>query len=140
MTNTRNAPDHTTTTTPGTGTKAPDAVTWFEVHTPDVARAEQFYGTAFGWRFENAIPGYTMVQLGDGAPISGGIAATEGARPAGALFMIQVDDVAAALDAVRDAGGSVVADAQSTPTGLAFGYAADPDGSVFGVWCPPPAA
>jgi hypothetical protein len=24
--------------------------------------------------------------------------------------------------------------------GLAYGYAADPDGSVFGVWCPPPAA
>jgi predicted enzyme related to lactoylglutathione lyase len=135
MTNTSTTPDTTST-----GTKAPDPVTWFEVHTADVARAKQFYGAAFGWRFDDAIPGYTMVQLGDGAPISGGIASTEGARPAGALFMIQVDDVAAALEAVRGAGGSVVAGAESTPMGLAYGYAADPDGSVFGVWCPPPAA
>jgi predicted enzyme related to lactoylglutathione lyase len=27
--------------------------------------------------------------------------------------------------------------ADSTPIGLRFAYVADPDGSVFGLWCPP---
>jgi uncharacterized protein len=117
----------------------PHPVTWFEVHTANPDQAKAFYGAVFGWRFDDAAPGYTMVELGEGAPIAGGIAHTGGERPNDALFMVQVPDVAAALDAVRTHGGSVVTDVQKGPDGLTFGYAANPDGSVFGIWSPPAA-
>jgi uncharacterized protein len=129
-TDTSNATDNTTSTA--------NPVTWFEIHTADPERSKQFYGSVFGWQFDDSMPGYSMIQLGDGAPIGGGVADTGGKAPNSALFMIQVPDVAAALAAVREVGGSVVADVEATPFGLTFGYAADPDGSVFGLWCPPP--
>ena len=112
-------------------------VTWFEVHTSDPARAKAFYGAVFGWTFDDSLPGYSMVQQGDGAPIGGGIVDRGPGAPNDAVFNIQVPDVAAALAAVREHGGSVVADCEKTPDGLTFGYAANPDGSVFGIWCPP---
>ena len=140
MTTTNPDPTTTTTTNSSASTHTPNPVTWFEVHTADPDRAKRFYGAAFGWRFDDSNEGYTMIELGDDAPIGGGIAHTGRAMPNAGLFMVQVPDVAAALAAVREAGGSVVADAASTPFGLTYGYGADPDGTVFGVWCPPPAS
>ncbi len=116
-------------------------VTWFEIHTADPDKAKAFYGEVFGWRFEDSMPGYSMIGLGDGAPIGGGIAHSDGAYPNDAIFLVQVPDVAATLTKIVDAGGSIVADAQTVPdVGLTFAYAANPDGSVFGLWCPPPEA
>lgn len=112
-------------------------VTWFEIHTADPDRAKAFYGGVFGWAFDDSMPGYSMIQLGDGAPIGGGIAHSGGDYPNDAIFNVQVPDVPAALAAVREHGGSVVADTQTTPFGLSFAYAANPDGAVFGIWCPP---
>lgn len=121
-------------------TPTPAPVTWFEIHSADPEKAKRFYGDVFGWQFsDDSMPGYSMIDLGDGAPIGGGIAHTDGSSPNDALFLVQVPDVATALSKVTDAGGSVVADVQSTPFGLTFAYAANPDGSVFGIWCPPAA-
>lgn len=128
MSNTMTTADTTTTTNP---------VSWFEVHTAQPQRAKDFYGAVFGWSFDDSMPGYSMIQLGEGAPIGGGIADSGGAYPDGAVFVVQVPDVVAALDAAAANGGSIVAAAKSMPTGLSFGYAANPDGSVFGVWSPP---
>jgi predicted enzyme related to lactoylglutathione lyase len=114
-------------------------VTWFEIHTADPEKAKRFYADAFGWRFDDSMPGYSMILLEDDAPIGGGIAHTDGAYPNDAVFNVQVPDVAAALTRVTDAGGSIVADVRSTPFGLTFAYAANPDGSVFGLFCPPAA-
>jgi len=118
-------------------TDRPAAVTWFEIHTADPERSEQFYGSVFGWTFDHTMPDYSMVLLGEDAPHGGGIAHTRGERPSRALFNIQVPDVPAACDAVVSAGGSVVVPAASMDNGLSFAYIADPDGSVVGLWCPP---
>ena len=115
----------------------PAPVSWFEIHTADPDRAKNFYGGVFGWTFDDSIPGYSMVGIGDGAPIGGGIAHGDGSGPTDAVFNIQVPDVAAACGAVEQAGGSVVMPMTETPIGLKFAYVADPDGSVFGLWCPP---
>ena len=130
MTNTATTPD-----VPRTADPAP--VSWFEIHTADPDRAKSFYGSVFGWSFDDSMPGYSMDGLGDGAPIGGGIAHSDGAYPNDTVFNIQVPDVPAACAAVEAAGGSVVMPAGTTPFGLTFAYAADPDGSVFGLWCPP---
>lgn len=121
-----------------TNTATPNPVTWFEIHSADPDRAKAFYGNVFGWSFDDSMmPGYSMIGLGDGAPIGGGIAHSNGEYPNDAVFLVQVPDVAAALASATEHGGSVVTEQQSTPVGLTFGYAANPDGSVFGVWCPP---
>ena len=118
-------------------TATPNPVSWFEIHSANPDRAKQFYGSVFGWTFDDSMPGYSMINLGDGAPIGGGIAHNNGEYPNDATFLVQVDDVAAALSSAKKHGGSIVAEQQQTPFGQTFGYAANPDGSVFGVWCPP---
>ncbi len=130
MTHTADQPTLPTTTNP-----AP--VSWFEIHTNDADRAQRFYGAVFGWTFDDSLPGYSMISLGEGAPIGGGIAHGDGSRPTDAVFNVQVPDVDAACAAVAAAGGSVVVPADDTPIGLRFAYVADPDGSVFGLWRPP---
>lgn len=119
-----------------TQTSTHNPVTWFEIHATDVDRSRTFYGDVFGWTFQSAAPGYDMIGLGESAPIGGGITQV---RPGGGpmtVFNVQVDDVAAACEAVGRAGGSVVMPAQTTDDGLDFAYVADPDGSVVGVWKP----
>jgi uncharacterized protein len=127
----------TTTTDAATAARVPAPITWFELHTAEPERTKEFYGSVFGWTFDESMPGYTMIQLGEGAPIGGGLVDNRGEYPNDAIFMVQVPDVAATIEATRAAGGSVIAEAQSMPTGLTFGYVANPDGAVFGVWCPP---
>jgi predicted enzyme related to lactoylglutathione lyase len=136
MTNTQTQPPTDAAGTDAT-TLSPAPVSWFEVHTADPARAKLFYAAVFGWRYDESMPEYTMVELGEGAPIGGGIVDSGGEYPSQALFMVQVPDVAAALAAAAANGGSIIAEAQSTPVGITYGYAANPDGSVFGIWCPP---
>ena len=133
MSNTQTHPNSTDSVSSVT----PAPVSWFEIHSSDPERAKAFYSAVFGWTYDDSMPGYTMVDLGDGAPIGGGVVGTNGEYPDHALFMIQVPDVAAALTACVDHGGSMITEVQSAPTGLSYGYAANPDGSVFGVWCPP---
>ena len=133
MSNTQTHP----TSTDSVSSVTPAPVSWFEIHSSDPERAKAFYSAVFGWTYDDSMPGYTMVDLGDGAPIGGGVVGTNGEYPDHALFMVQVPDVAAALAACVDHGGSMITEVQSAPTGLTYGYAANPDGSVFGVWCPP---
>lgn len=71
------------------------------------------------------------------APHGGGIVGTNCEYPSGALFNIQVPDVAAALAAVEAADCTVVMPLQTMDMGLVFACAADPDGSIFGLWTPP---
>ena len=140
-TNTHHTHTSTTTSTAtsaDTATMTPHPVTWFEIHTADPARAEEFYGSVLGWTFDgDSMPGYTMIGLGDGARIGGGLVDTGGNSPSDAVLMVQVPDVAASIEAARAAGGSAISEARTMPNGLSFGYVANPDGAVFGVWCPP---
>jgi predicted enzyme related to lactoylglutathione lyase len=119
-----------------TTTTTTNAVTWFEVFATDPAHARDFYGSLFGWKFEDD-NGYSLVNQGDGAAIGGGIAAVrEGMRPM-ALFNVQVDDVAATCKRAAKLGATVVLEPQTMPTGLTLAYLADADGNTFGVWKPP---
>jgi hypothetical protein len=49
-------------------------------------------------------------------------------------LQINVDDIAAAMQAVVEAGGKVVVERQEVPGVGAFGLFEDPDGRVLGVW------
>lgn len=111
--------------------------TWYELMTPDQARAEAFYGGLIGWDFaaaDGAQHGYRMF-LADGAPVGGVLALTEamqtgGARPTWVGYL-QVDSLAHAVDAALAAGGTVLMDGLALPGIGPFAMLADPEGAPF---------
>jgi uncharacterized protein len=123
--------------TPMAKTRVADPVTWFEVHSPDTARAKAFYGEVFGWTFSDAAPDYALVGMGDKAPIGGGVAPLIDGQPPMAIICVQVADVAATCTKVSEQGGKVLTPPEKMPDGLTFAYVADPDFGVLGVWTPP---
>jgi predicted enzyme related to lactoylglutathione lyase len=123
-----------------TKTKVAAPVSWFEVHSPDTAKAKKFYGDVFGWTFNDFSDDYALIGLGDEAPIGGGMAPLiPGVSPT-AIVCVQVPDVAATCAHVKELGGRVISEPQTMPEGLTFAYVTDPDGGVLGVWTPPPAS
>lgn len=110
-------------------------LSFFEIGVEDAARGGTFYGGLFGWRVEPGPSG------GDGFEIStpgvrGGL---HGGDPAASPYLFfEVDDMDAALQRVRDLGGSVDdVDLGSDPDSVArfgrFTLCHDDQGSPFGL-------
>ncbi|GAA1635474.1 VOC family protein [Georgenia ruanii] len=119
----------------------------FEIHASDVARAQEFYGTVFGWSFQDwseyaGMP-YLGVTTGEGQPgIDGAIMQRRGEAPApgqpvaGAVLTVGVEDYDAAEAAILGAGGAVALPKYALP-GMAWqGYYLDTDGNIFGIHQP----
>jgi predicted enzyme related to lactoylglutathione lyase len=118
-------------------------VVHFEIPADDVARAEEFYRSAFGWNL-SSMPdmGYTMVSTTptdeQGAPkdpgaINGGMFKREG-QLSTPVITIDVDDIDKALETVAANGGSTVQGKQPV---MDMGYAAyfkDSEGNLMGLW------
>ncbi len=94
-------------TRPRNGTRHGD-VSYISLGLPDLARGRAFYGAVLGWRFD---PGSSArgAQVAEIVPMIG---LWEGVQPArgqvrGAVLGFRVDDIAAAVTAVRAHGGTV---------------------------------
>lgn len=105
-------------TRPRNGTRHGD-ISYITLGLPDLARGRAFYGTVLGWEFspgssehgaqvEEIVP---MIGLWDGEQPAGG-------RVHGAVLGFRVDDIAAAVAAVRAHGGTV-SDPHREPYALA---------------------
>ena len=112
----------------------------------DVARAEQFYKTAFGWRRSLAWPEtYTELSLsGDdflGLYRRDGFAEEAGAEPVqvepgkhtGTELYVHVEDIEEAMGRLRDAGARPLSPLAQREWGDEAAYFADPDGNVVAV-------
>jgi predicted enzyme related to lactoylglutathione lyase len=104
------------------------SMAWPELMTDDPARAERFYGSAFGWLLRDGIewltPGHDAVA---------GLA--PGGRVASWRAAFQVDDCAATVATAADLGAEVVI----APTDMGLGLIAelrDPWGTPFAVTAP----
>jgi len=95
------------TTRPRNGTRHGD-VSYITLGLPDLARGRAFYGAVLGWRFS---PGSSEhgAQVEDIAPMTGLWDGEQpgGGRVHGAVLGFRVDDIAAAVAAVRAHGGTV---------------------------------
>jgi predicted enzyme related to lactoylglutathione lyase len=103
---------------PRNGTRHGD-ISYITLGLPDVARARAFYSAVLGWRFS---PGSSEhgAQVDDTVPMIG---LWDGEQPAGdsvhgAVLGFRVDDIAAAVAAVRAHGGTIN-DPHQEPYGLA---------------------
>jgi hypothetical protein len=75
-------------------------VAWFQIGTADPDAAKKFYGDLFGWSFApdpNSGGRYHNVSYPGVEHPSGGIVDTGGAQPNHAIFLVQVNDVAATV-------------------------------------------
>ena len=118
-------------------------VVHFEIPADDVARAQEFYRSAFGWELDS-MPEMQYTQVRTTAVDETGSPTSPGAINGGMLrrqqpvtspvIVIEVDDIDKALDGITALGGSTVSAKQ--PVGD-MGYAAyfqDSEGNVVGLW------
>jgi predicted enzyme related to lactoylglutathione lyase len=103
-----------------------------EVPADDTGKSREFWGSLFGWQFEN-YPGpfeYHMTQIAERQ----GLAVTnmeEGKRGTRAYFL--VDDINAGAARVKELGGDA-GEPMPVPQMGWFATAKDPHGNEFGLW------
>ena len=116
---------------------AVNTVSWFEIGAPDVEAAKAFYGPLFGWSFA-ADGTYTMITAPGADRPSGGIFSTGWNIPPYAVFVVQVEDVAATAARTEELGGKVIVAPMTMEDGMAIAYLTDPNGAMFALFSPKP--
>ena len=104
-------------------------IDYIEFNAADIAATKKFYSEVFGWKFTDYGPDYTSFEDGR---IAGGFAKGTVA-PAGTLVVIYVDDLRAAEQRVKDAGGKISKEIFSFPGGSRFHFK-DVNGNELAVW------
>lgn len=111
-------------------------VVHFEFWSADPGKCGEFYAKAFGWNTRH-IPemDYVLVDKAREDGIGGGIMTPQkGDWPAKLALYIDVEDIAAARDAIKAAGGTILVEEQQVPGVGTFCLFEDPDGRVLGCW------
>jgi uncharacterized protein len=112
---------------------------WIDLTTSDVERAQDFYGTVFGWTFESAGPEYGgyINAAKDGHRVAGLMAnRPEVQSPDRWATYFHTADITATMSAVTAAGGSVCMPTMEVPGKGYMGLASDPSSAFFGLWQP----
>ena len=106
----------------------------FEIASPNLERATEFYEELFGWRIgEEQTDGYRLVQTADGS-IGGGLLRTpEGVFPYVTIY-VGVHDLGATLVKAEELGGKTVVEPMPIPGVGAFAMFQDPDGVMIGLF------
>jgi predicted enzyme related to lactoylglutathione lyase len=103
----------------------------FEFMVSDVAKAKDFYGKVFDWKYEDS-PTYTMIDAG--AEPKGGMMKKPDQVPMPALHVyFMVDSVDGALERVRSAGGNIIVGKTEIEVGW-WAMFTDPDGIPVGIF------
>ena len=111
---------------------------WGELFTENVEAERAFYGTVFGWQYDNIGAGkdfYTLVRV-DGRPIAGivhFVKPANAARSARWLPLMSVPDAARAAEQAAASGGKVLVPSKVLPGRGEVAVLADPEGAIFGV-------
>ncbi len=115
---------------------------WIDLATSDLDRAQQFYGTVFGWTFSSAGPdygGYVNAFRG-GRPVAGLMANDpQWDAPDGWTTYLHTTDIRATI-AKATAAGAVACVEPVEPIEVKdkgwMGLLTDPTGAFFGLWQP----
>jgi predicted enzyme related to lactoylglutathione lyase len=115
---------------------------WHELMTTDHAAAADFYTRLFGWELTSAFDmgGGAMYQMfGRNGRELGGMFTKGPDMPAPSAWVhyIRVDDINAAVERIKAAGGQVVNGPMEVPGGDWIAQAMDPQGAMFAVHAKP---
>lgn len=109
------------------------AIDYIEFTVVDLAEAKRFYGTAFGWTFQDYGPDYVGIQRTGGEGEVGGMRRDAKVEHGGPLVVLYSDDLEASVRAVGDAGGRIVKEPFAFPGGRRFHFE-DPSGNELAVY------
>jgi uncharacterized protein len=113
-------------------------IAYFEISSPDAARAQKFYGDLFDWtvNVDESMGGYGMVDTGAGeGAVGGGIGQSSGPDDVGVKIYARVDDLDRYLAKAEKLGGKTLVPPTDLPGDWGkFAVFADPDGNAFGLW------
>jgi len=111
------------------------AIDYIEISVTDLEQAKLFYGSAFGWEFNDYGPQYAGIKgrADASAPEVGGLALANDVRAGGPFVLLFSTDLDASVAAVEAAGGRVVDGPYDFPGGRRFHFH-DPSGNELGVW------
>ena len=108
------------------------SVEHFEIPADDVDRAQAFYGTVFGFTFEDWGDGNIMLRTGSGAGINGDIH-QRGPVPHPTV-VISVDDLEQTIAAAVEGGGEQVGQIESMGETARYAYVKDSEGNIIGLY------
>lgn len=105
-------------------------IDYVELPALDLAAMKAFYGTAFGWSFQDYGADYVAFS---NSGLEGGFASAKVSTPrGGTIVILYAEDLDAAEAAVTAAGGKVIAH-HDFPGGRRFQFT-DPSGNELAVW------
>jgi len=107
-------------------------IDYIEFAVTDMQQAQRFYGTAFGWKFNDYGPEYAGIQKQGGGEV-GGFRLAERVATGGPLVILYSSDLDRSLAAVKDAGGVITQEPFEFPGGRRFHFR-DPSGNELAVW------
>jgi uncharacterized protein len=121
-----------------TKTYAPGTPNWVDLGTTDVAGAVAFYGSLFGWSYEDFGPeaGGYGVFLKDGRQAAGIGPAMDPARGTYWATYFATDSADDAASKVQPAGGQVIMEPMDVMDQGRMAVFVDPSGAFFSVWQP----
>lgn len=107
-------------------------IVWHDLVTPDLDRAQAFYGDLFGWTFERASRGYRLVKH-DGRLIGGMASLDRAGESSYWIPLVSVPDVDQAATMTASAGGKTLLKPLNLPRRGRLAVLTDPLGAAFGV-------
>jgi hypothetical protein len=108
------------------------SINYIEFPLLDAEATKRFYGSLFGWQFQDWGPNYVSF---NGAGVEGGFNGEAGTpvNAPGVLVVLYARDLPAMLEAIRQAGGKILRDIYPFPGGRRFHFA-DPNGNELAIW------
>lgn len=109
---------------------------WIDAALPDLGAGRDFYGGLFGWTFEDQGEdfGHYTLAFRDGEAAAGVMPAPDPGVPTAWTVYFASEDAAEAAARIGKAGGQVLFGPDAAGESGVMVGAADPGGSLFGVW------
>jgi uncharacterized protein len=112
---------------------------WIDLSSSDVDRAQEFYGTVFGWTFESAGPDYGgyIDAAKDGKPVAGLLRNDpQWNAPDGWTTYFHTADIHATVKTAGVSGGTSCVEPMEVRERGWMAMGIDPSGAVYGLWEP----
>ena len=112
---------------------------WIDLSSSDVDRAQEFYGTVFGWTFEPSGPDYGgyVNAFKDGKPVAGlMLNDPQWNAPDAWTIYFHTGDIQSTAAAITPAGGSTCVEPMEVKEKGWMAMGTDPSGALFGLWQP----
>jgi len=116
---------------------APGALSWNELHAPDLDAAESFYGELFGWkteRFPSDEMDYRIIKTADGHTNGGMSGMLPPGTPPHWLVYFGAEDIDRAVARIGELGGGTLMEPMDLAEGLRIAVVRDPQGAVFALY------